>query len=588
MTTTHTMTATAHDRFAPDAALTPLVRRFFQRAVDTPDAMAFAVYPRGASTPAATLTWGAWSRLVRAAAAQLFAAGIERGDRVVVLAGNRAIWPVADLAIQAVGAVGVGVYPSSTDAQLDALLQDSGARWLFTDDVAQAARVAVAGVHAPALVGIVLDARDDTVSRPAGVHAFDAWCADGEARLAQDAALGAQLDARVSAVTADDLAALIYTSGSTGVPKGAGISHRYLAASAQSIAEVLELTAADRSLSFLPYSHAAERIFGQCTRILTGMASALIEDPADLFTVAAHFRPTLFGALPRIFERLYEAADVARQHGGSARDAITARIGDAVRIATSGGAALPVTIAETLDTLGLRILGAYGQTEHLCVAMNRPAAPRFDTVGLPMPGTEVRVADDGELLVRRSALTFSGYWQRDDETRAAFTDDGTWLHTGDRAVVLEDGSLRITGRVKELIALSTGRKIAPLPIEAALTATPYIAHAVCHGEGRKFLVALLSPRRAMLEAWAASQGESTPWPALASQPSVRALLETHVSAVNATLARTDRIVAFAITADEFTQENGLLTPTFKVVRRAADARYAGAFASLYARVEAAS
>jgi long-chain acyl-CoA synthetase len=279
---------------------------------------------------------------------------------------------------------------------------------------------------------------------------------------------------------------------------------------------------------------------------------------------------------------LYEATEVARAHGLDPHDAIATRIGPDVRLATSGGAALPQRVAETLNGLGLPILGAYGQTEHLCIAMNRVDAIRFDTVGPPMPGTTVRIADDGELLVRRGALTFSGYWNKPDETRAAFTDDGLWLRTGDQAALELDGSLRITGRVKELIALSTGRKIAPLPIEAALTGSPFVAHAVCHGEGRKFLVALLALRRDLVTAWAAAQPIALPWSELVQHPALRALVQEQVDRVNASLSRTDRIQAFAITDAEFSVAGGELTPTLKLVRRVIDARFASTFDGLYA------
>lgn len=561
---------------------TPLIHRFFSRAEATPDALMFAVYPRGSSVPAERITWGGMSARVRAIAAQLLQCGVQPGDRVAVHAGNRPIWPAIDLVIQSLGAIGVGIYPSSTSEQVDALIRDSGARWLFTDNRDEALRLAQRMPDGVMLHTIVLDVNERSgLSLPLPIVPLHVFADAGAASLSADATMGRRLDARLAELRADDLAALIYTSGSTGVPKGACISHRCLAASAWSVAEVLELTGSDRGLSFLPFSHAAERIFGQCTRIHVGMAAALIEDPADLFPVAAHFRPTVFGALPRIFERLYEAAEVARREGHDPRAAIEARIGNAVRVATSGGAALPVAVAEALDALGVRILGAYGQTEHLCIAMNRPAAPRFDTVGPPMPGTDVRIDDSGELLVRRSALTFSGYWQRDSETRATFSDDGEWLRTGDMAEFTEDGALRITGRIKELLALSTGRKVAPLPIEAALTATPFVAHAVCHGEGRKYVTALLSPRRGMVEAWAAAQGIADPWPALLHHEAVQQLLAEAVRQVNDGLARTDRVQRFAVTPDEFTQENGLLTPTLKVVRKVVESRYANEFDALY-------
>ncbi len=561
---------------------TPLVLRFLARCDQFPGTVAYAVYPAGAGAPSRVLTWGEWRDRSLACAARLISAGVEPGDRVAILAGNRLLWPIVDVALQLVRAVGVGLYPTSAPAQIIALLRDSGARLLFTDNGARVADIRAANDPAVSEIAIVADLEEFSADvADTTVTLFTDWCDDG-ARLLRDPRATTVLNARIASIVPDDLAALIYTSGSTGEPKGACISHRYLAASAASIADVLRVDADDRSVSFLPYSHAAERIFGQCTRMLSGMSAALVEDPTDVFAVCAHYRPTLFGGLPRLFERMYEATEVARANGSEPHEAIAARIGSAVRLATSGGAVLPQRVAETLHALGLPILGAYGQTEHLCIAMNRVDAMRFDTVGPPMPGTTVRIADDGELLVRRSALTFSGYWNKPDETRMAFTDDGRWLRTGDQAALEADGSLRITGRVKEIIALSTGRKIAPLPIEAALTDSPFVAHAVCHGEGRKFPVALLALRRELVTAWAAAQQLALPWSELVRHPALRALVQEQVDRVNATLARTDRIQAFAITDAEFSVAEGELTPTLKVVRRVIDTRFAPIFDGLYA------
>ncbi|MBL0172999.1 MAG: long-chain fatty acid--CoA ligase [Gemmatimonadaceae bacterium] len=564
----------------------PLVRQFLSRAAHTPLALAFAVYPAGASRATADLSWGEWADASRAIAAQLLQAGIGPGDRVMVLAGNRPLWPIADLAIQMVGAIGVGVYPTSTPAQVEAMVMDSGTALALVAGATHRRTLQYARRAVGRALPIIADAPENEFPPAAGDvvtgdSSWEEWQRRGAASLASDATLRAALEARISAVALDDLAALIYTSGSTGKPKGACISHRYLAASAESIADVLALTSADRTLSFLPFSHAAERVFGQCTRIVAGLPTALIEDPADVFVVARSFEPTMLGGLPRIFERLYEAVEVARRDGTDPRTAITDRIGPRCRFATSGGAAMPSHIAAELAALGLPILGAYGQTEHLCVAMNRPGHFRFDAVGVPMPGTTVRIADDGELLVAKSALTFSGYWGDAHATRAAFTDDGEWLRTGDRAALDADGMLRITGRVKELIALSTGRKIAPIPIEAALVSSPFIAHAVCYGEGRKYLTALLSLRRPVVEAWARTAGLALAWPDLVAHPRWQAMLHDVVSQVNADLARTDRVQRFTVIAHELTVEAGELTPTHKLVRQVIAARYAESFDALY-------
>jgi long-chain acyl-CoA synthetase len=560
-----------------------------------PHALAWAVYPAGCSRAASTLTWAAWAQAVDAAAAALDAQGIGAGDRVAVFAGNRPVWPVLDLALQQVGAIGVGVYPSNTAVQVAQVLTDCTPALVVVDSVARLAVVRealrVSGHRAALLADLsetelthaaLTAAADRSVAAPApAVRPWAGWLADGAAALAADAALAPRLRARAAARDAEGVAALIYTSGSTGVPKGAMIAHRCLAATAASVTATLGLTAEDRSVSFLPFSHAAERMFGQGARLAAGMATALVEDPAELFAVCADFAPTLVGALPRIFERVYEAAEVARRSGGDPRAAVAARLGARVRLATSGGAPLPAVVADTLAVLGCPIVGAYGQTEQLCVAMNRPDAPRTDVVGPPMPGTAVRVAEDGELLVRRGPLTFSGYWGRPEETAAAFTADGAWVRTGDLAAVEATGALRITGRIKELIALSTGRKVAPLPLEAALAESRFIAHAVVHGEGCKFLVALLALRRPVVEQWAREHGLLLPWDGLLRHPAVRAQVDGAMAAVNAVLPRTDRVVAWAVVDGEWSVATGELTPTLKVVRSVVEARHAALLASLH-------
>ena len=554
-------------------ATTPLVQVFDERARANPDALAYVVYPRGGLV-GGRITWGELHRNSRALAARLLAANVQPGDRVAVHSGNTPLWPTADLAIQMIGAIGVGIYPSSAAAQTQAVLADSEPVVVFAGS-AEALRDVRQAQHA-------LGLRCAIVASGGCEGDWQTWRDQGE-QLLESADAADALAARMRAVQPADIAALIYTSGSTGVPKGAQISHGCLAASATSIATVLELESSDSMVSFLPFSHAAERIFGQCTRIRVGMPSALVEDPADVFRVCRDFEPTVFGGLPRIFERMYEAAEVARLEGRDPRRAIVERVGTRCRIATSGGAALPLRVAQVLEALGLPVLGAYGQTEHLCVAMNRPHDMAADTVGAPMPGTELRIGDDGEVLVRRSALTFSGYFGKTQESIEAFTDDGCWLRTGDLGKLDARGHLRITGRTKELIALSNGRKVAPLPIEAALTSDPLIAHAVCHGEGEKYLVALLSLRPDLVHSWARAQGVHAEWTVLVQHPALRLELQRALDAVNVGLARTDQVKAFAVTDVEFSEHNALLTTTMKIMRRAVYERFSVQLSALHAR-----
>ena len=606
-----------------------ILARFAAQVAERGDRVALRTVVAGGSAADATLTWRAWAAASRELAAALVDAGVEAGGRVAILAGNRPLWPIADLGALAAGLVTVGVYPTSAPAQVATLLADAGARVVVVDRAEQLATVLAAPL--PATLRLVVCEDEDAVAAlppsrngDAPVVSWRALLARGRAALG-DAALVAALDRRLAAVRPDDLAALIYTSGSTGVPKGACLSHRYLLASADSVREALGLTADDTTLSFLPFSHAAERIFGLYVRVHCGMEATLVEDHQRLWDVARLVRPTLFGGLPRFYEkacaalraaetaappaerrRWARAVELGRRRSAlrragapvpaaleeewaacaaPARAQLAALFGDRLRLATSGGATLPQAVAEHLDALGVTVLGAYGLTEHLCVAMNRPERHAFDSVGPLMPGTEARVAEDGELLVRRGALTFDGYLGRPDETTAAFTPDGRWLRTGDLAALDADGFLRVTGRAKELIALSNGKKVAPLPIEARLSADEWIAQAVLVGEGRHYVGALLALRRPAVEAWAAAAGLERDWPALLAHPAVRARVQRAVDAVNAALSRPEQVKRFALLERELTVEDGELTPTLKVRRAEVAARYADACAALYDLVE---
>jgi long-chain acyl-CoA synthetase len=257
-----------------------------------------------------------------------------------------------------------------------------------------------------------------------------------------------------------------------------------------------------------------------------------------------------------------------------------ARFGGRMRLATSGGAVLPREVAEYLDALGITVLGAYGLTEHLCVAMNRPDAYRFDTAGPAMPGTELRIAADGEILVRRGELTFAGYLGRPAESAAAFTPDG-WLLTGDLGALEPDGSLRITGRKKELIALSTGKKVAPLPIESALAQEPWIGQAMLYGEGQKFISALISLRPAMLERWGGGGEHAAQHDGLLRHPELLTLVQAAVDRVNAGLSRTEQVRRFVVLGRELSAEHGELTPTLKLRRDRVAEKFRHALDALY-------
>ena len=566
-----------------------------------------------------SLSWREWEEESRAFAAALVAAGVTEGSRIAILAGNTTVWPIADLGTLMAAAVSVGVYPTSSSEQLQALLDDCGAQLLVVEGAA-AWRTVIGLKAVPASLRRVIVRDVEVLPKrlgPASVGEWDDWLRRGHTALLGDA-IAAGLQARMEAIRPPDLATLIYTSGSTGQPKGACLTHRYVTASAESVRDTLGLREDDSSLSFLPFAHAAERIFGLYTRVLVGMSAGLVRDHARVFDAARAFSPTLLGGVPRLFEKLYEALlseesragaswtralrlgltrsrlrrngevvppSLQRQWEGSVaplRAWLSGLVGERLRLATSGGAALPTAVAETLDAVGITVLGAYGLTEHLCVAFNRPDAYAFDSVGTPMPGTRLRVAEDGELYVRRSDLTFSGYYGMADASAMAFTDDGQWLLTGDLAAIDDRGVVRITGRKKELIALSGGKKVAPLAIEARLVEDPWIAHAMCYGEGRRFLSALLFLRVSVVQEWARTQGLDCSAEDFTSHPVVLARVQAVLDRVNAQMASPERIKAFHLIGRELSADEGELTETMKLRRPVIAERFRSQLEALYA------
>jgi long-chain acyl-CoA synthetase len=550
----------------------PLLDRFRELASTRGDTEALRT-PHGEH-----YTWREWHDRSRQFAAALVAAGVRRGERVAVLAANLPLWPVADVGALLAGVVSVGVYPTSAPSQVRDMLADCEARLIVVDTPEQLAKVLEAREGLPRLAHVVALAGEGP-----GVVSWDAWLAGGERALG-DASVVAALDRAQRESRGSDIAVMIYTSGSTGRPKGACISLECLRASASSTQATLGLTDADTSLSFLPFSHAGERMFGLYTRIRVGMSAMVVGDIAEVWDAARVYKPTLFGGLPRFYEKVSEALRLAESQGADAaarRDIVRRHFGDKLRVATSGGAALPVDVARHLEANGVVVLGAYGQTEHLCVAFHRPTRYGFDSVGWPMPGTELRIADDGEVLVRRGALTFSGYHGRPDETRAAFTDDGEWLYTGDLGAITADGQLVISGRKKELIALSTGKKVAPLPIEAALTDGLWISHAMLYGEGRKFISALFWLGRPAAEAWAHEHDVPGDLDALVRQDGVRAHVRQMVERVNANLSRPEQVREWVLLGAEPSVEGGELTPTLKLRRNDMAARYGALLEPFY-------
>jgi long-chain acyl-CoA synthetase len=573
-----------------------VVGRFQAQASRRGSARAMSTFGAG---DGGALTWLQWYRQSEAVAAALLDLGIAPGAAVAIWAGNRTLWPVADLGALMAGAVPVGLFPTAAPAQVQQIVDDCGASILLVDTEARAV-VARAAAPRPPVTDAATSSPALRVIAEAG-GGWEGFLARGRAALDRPAVREA-LGARLASLGPDTDAILIYTSGSTGVPKGARLTHRALLAAGESLREALALTPTDRTLSFLPYCHAAERIFGLYTRIVVGIETLLVEDHQAIWDAARSFHPTVFGGLPRFFEKVHEVLDrraresseieqarwrevleLGRQRrsfravGAEVPPALEAAwrragegilnlpgdlfFGASLRVATSGGATLPHKVASDLDALGVTVLGAYGLTEHLCATMNRPHDFALDASGCAMPGSEIQIAPDGEILLRRSAHTFAGYLNNPEATAAAFTPDGVWLRTGDLGALDARGFLRVVGRKKELLALSTGKKVAPLPMEARLRANPWIEQAVVLGEGRKFVSALLVPSAAALDHTPGRAGD------------LHDLLARAIDEVNADLSRPEQIRSFAILPRALTVEAGELTPTLKLRREVIEATY---------------
>ena len=597
---------------------TTMLAVFLSRARQTPDRVAIEELATGGAPMDLSLTWAQWREASRSFAAALVADHVRPGDAVAILADNRILWPVADLGTLMAGAVSVGVYPTSAPAQIHEQLADCAAVAVVVDTTDRLAHVRSVANELPALRRIIcadLSATTDDATR------WRDFLVMGATTLAESPTVAAEVDARTADASPDDLALLIYTSGSTGEPKGARIPHRYLMASAVSVRDTLGIRDDDTSLSFLPYCHAGERVFGLYTRILCGVRTGHVASHARLWDAARKFEPTLFGGLPRFFEKLYEALIVHegtldatarrawqqglalgrerfgyrragtpvpddlearwREANAPAAECIAGLLGGRVRLATSGGATLPMEVADYLDAVGVTVLGAYGQTEHLCVAFHRSDAYDTDTVGPPMPGTELRIDADGEVLLKRGPLTFDGYHGKPDATRDAFTPDDQWLRTGDLGEITPTGRLRLTGRKKELIALSSGKKVAPLPIESRLIEDPWIGHAMLYGEGERFVSALLVPRRPVLEAWQREQGLSLEYRDLLGHPAVVSRVQQAVDRVNSALSGPERIKRFVLLERDLSVEADELTPTMKIRRAVVTDRYRDRLEPLY-------
>lgn len=522
-----------------------------ERVARTPDAEAMRYRDNGGW---ATLTWAELQERVAEEAFGLRARGLGKGDRVALMGGTSIDWIITDLAVLAAGGATTTIYPNSTAAEVAHIVSDSGSRMVVVETDAHAALM------------------------PDDVDVL---------RFGAIPQAGGDYDALIDGIGQDDLATLIYTSGTTGTPKGVELTHDNWLTTSEAIASLGILQPTDLHFLWLPLSHAFGKVLTMAM-IAAGVPTAVDGSVERIVDNLGELRPTIVAAAPRIFEKIhgrivagarekggltfkiFQWAD--REHGPATRwladrlvyRKLRERVGGRIRYFVSGSAPLAREIAEFFERAGITILEGYGLTESSAATFfNRPGMIRIGTVGPPIPGMEVKIAADGEVLLKGPGV-MRGYHNRPDATAETIVDG--WLHTGDIGELDDAGRLKITDRKKELIKTSGGKYVAPTRIESMINAaSPYISNVIVHGDRRKYCVALvtLDPDTA------------------ANLTDAESEVEHAIKTVNAQLARHETIKRFAVLDQDFSVEDGLLTASLKPRRREIEKRYAEVLDSLY-------
>jgi long-chain acyl-CoA synthetase len=567
----------------------------------------------------AAVTWGEYDETVRRVTAGLAELGVERGDRVGVLSANRVEWHEADLGILTGAGVTVPVYATSASSQVAYMLGHADAKVVFVENAQQLSKVLLRRHELPDLEHIVLFDTEDGLDGDV-VLSWTELLVLGDQRLAREPSLP---DDRARTIVPSDLATLVYTSGTTGPPKGTMITHGNVMSTVRSITGVIDITPEDRFISFLPLSHIAERVVSDFGQIVAGGETWFSRSLATIREDMPACRPTIFFAVPRVWEKLRDGiVDAVRQEHGPARAvageylelaqraanaaksgerlqvrerallaALDATVGRAIRrklgldkarILVSGAAPIHPDLLRFFAAIGMDIAEVYGQTEDCGpTSLNPPRRIRIGTVGPPIPGVEVRIAeDDGEILVRGGNVC-AGYFKDPRATEALIDAEG-WMHSGDLGSFDAEGYLVITGRKKDLIINSAGKNISPGEIETRLRFEPLISQAVVVGDGRPYLTALLTLDGEVLAKWTAERGLLGSMEDVAHDPDLLDAVQRSVERVNEQHSRIEGIKRWALLPHELTVDRGELTPTMKVKRQVVIERYADLVEQLYA------
>ena len=541
-----------------------------------------------------SITTGEFHRLVLAAAKGLIAFGVGKGDAVTLFSATRFEWGVLDFALAAIGAVNVPVYDTDSAAQAERIINDSGVKLAVTDNRERYDRLDSINDRCPGLQRILMmDGNALGALEGLGVSVSDE-----------------ELEARIADTHADDLATIVYTSGSTGAPKGVELTHRNFLSVVRAGYECLGEVLCDnhpRLLLFLPLAHCFARFIQYCSIGSDDGVVGYLPDTKSLLPDLRSFKPTYLLGVPRVFEKVYnaasrkagtgfkgrmfaQAAQCAREwsrteqdggkHSASQRArhamfetsvyrAVRGALGPNIRYVACGGAPLSADLAHFFAGIGLPMIQGYGMTETAApFTVTRVNDNKIGTVGQPAPGSSVRIADDGEVQVR-GANVFRGYHNLPEKTAETFTADG-WLKTGDLGSLDEDGRLMITGRKKDIIITAGGKNVSPIPMEEEIAKCPIVEHAVVVGDGRPFIGALVTLDPEGLASWLPTIGQPADLSLAdaATLPQVREEIQPFVDRANATVSRAESVRKFVVLDAQFTQKNSCLTPSLKVVRPA--------------------
>ena len=546
------------------------------------------------------VTTGEFHERVVSAAKGLIALGIAKGDAVTIFSSTRLEWGILDFALAAVGAVSVPIYDTDSAPQAQRIMNDSAVKLAFADNRERFDRLDSVKDHCPALKQILM------------IEGNALGALEGLGVAVSDE----ELNERVATVRADDLATIVYTSGSTGNPKGAELTHKNFVSITISASQALHEVVLDdhpRLLLFLPLAHCFARFIQYASIASDDGVVGYLPDTKTLLPDLRSFEPTYLLGVPRVFEKVYNAASHKAGAGWKGRLFVKAAeaarvwsrkeqageqhtfaeiaerakyetlvyrtvrgaLGPKIKYVACGGAPLSLDLAHFYNGIGLPMIQGYGMTETAApFAATRVTDNVIGTVGQPAPGSSIRISDEGELQVKGPNV-FRGYHNLPEKTAEAFTADG-WLRTGDLAEIDDEGHIVITGRIKDIIITAGGKNVSPIPLEEEIAKCPIVEHCVVVGDQRPFIGALVTLDPESLALWLPSHGLSTETPVdrLATNAAVREEIQQYVDKANATVSRAESVRKFAVLDTQFTQENKCLTPSLKVVRPAVNRVFA--------------